>query len=172
MTDDDIIDVILKNEGGYTNNPHDCGGPTNFGITAAEYGAWLNKGAPATPDEVKAMDQATARAIYKKKYIEEPRFDQVADPNLKMVLVDSGVLFGVNRATVWLQLALGMARPDGKFGSTTAQALQACIAQRMLPKLVLGHRLQAIAEIVKNKPDQIIFLRGWINRAASLLEYV
>jgi len=61
MTDDTIIDTILKYEGTYTNNLNDHGGPTNYGITAADYGRWRGKSAPATAEEVQAMDVATAR---------------------------------------------------------------------------------------------------------------
>ena len=30
---DDIIEVVLKHEGGYVNDPNDLGGETNYGIT-------------------------------------------------------------------------------------------------------------------------------------------
>lgn len=172
MTNDEIIDLILNNEGGYTNNPNDRGGPTNFGITAADYGRWLNKGTPASADEVKAMDRDTARKIYEQWYIKDPQFDAIADDKLKVILVDSGVLHGVRRATVWLQLALGIPQPDGQIGPQTLTILQNFAKPDTLPRLVLSHRFQAIAEIVKNRPSQVVFLLGWINRAANLLAYM
>ena len=171
MTDDEIIDTILKYEGTYTNNPNDHGGPTNYGITAADYGRWLNKSTPATPAEVQAMDVATARAIYKKWYIADPQFDRVADDKLRLVLVDSGVLFGTGRATIWLQQALDVSA-DGKFGDVTAAALGHYGAPALLPRRVLGRRFGAIADIVQKDATQIRFLRGWINRAVSLLDFV
>src|SRR5262249_43654195 len=103
MTDDQIIDVILAYEGGFTNNPNDHGGPTNFGITAADYGRWLGRSTPASVDEVKAMDKDTARKIYQKWYIADPGFGNPMSDKLRLVLVDSGVLFGTGRATKWLQ---------------------------------------------------------------------
>jgi lysozyme family protein len=172
MTNNEIIDLILKHEGGFTNNPNDRGGPTNFGITAADYGRWLHKSRPATADEVKAMDPNTARAIYEQSYIKDPQFDAVGDDKLKIILVDSGVLHGVSRATVWLQLALGIQQPDGRMGPQTITALQTYASPKILPRLVLGHRFQAIAEIVKTRPTQLVFLLGWINRATDLLDYL
>jgi len=172
MTDDEIINLVLKHEGGFTNNPNDRGGPTNFGITAADYGRYLKKGAPATADEVKAMDVSVARKIYEESYIKDPQFDRITDDKLRLILVDSGVLHGVKRATIWLQLALGMDRPDGRIGTETLAKLASHQAPDKLPRLVLGHRFQAIAEIVKKQPTQIVFLLGWINRAVSLLDYV
>src|SRR5215472_16629001 len=124
MTNEEIIDLILQSEGGFTNNPNDRGGPTNFGITAADYGRWLNKSAPATVDEVKGMDRSTARKIYEQWYIKDPQFDAITDDRLKLILVDSGVLHGVRRATIWLQLALGIHQPDGQIGPETLAALQ------------------------------------------------
>jgi len=171
MTDDTIIDTILKYEGTYTNNLNDHGGPTNYGITAADYGRWRGKSAPATAEEVQAMDVATARMIYKKWYIEDPGFARVTDDKLRLVLVDSGVLFGTRRATIWLQQELGVLA-DGKFGDETMAALESYTQPNLLPRRVLGRRFGAIADIVKKDTTQITFLRGWINRAVSLLDYV
>jgi lysozyme family protein len=171
MTDDDIIDVILKYEGGFTNNPNDRGGPTNFGITAADYGRWLGESAAATADEVRNMSQAVARQIYKKWYIADPGFDAVADDKLRLVLVDSGVLFGTARAAKWLQQEIGVTA-DGRFGPATTAALANYPAPAQLPRRVLGQRLKSIARIVAGDRTQAVFLAGWINRAVSLLDQV
>jgi lysozyme family protein len=171
MTDDEVIDVVLKFEGGFTNNPSDHGGPTNFGITAADFGRFLGQATPATPDQVRNMTVEQARAIYRKCYIEQPKFDQVADPSLKLILIDSGVLFGTGRATRWLQQALNVT-VDGVFGDKSRIALAAITDQTKLARQVLGIRFQAIAGIVANDTSQIVFLRGWINRAVALLQNV
>lgn len=171
MTDDDIVNVVLKYEGGYSNNPDDHGGPTNFGITAADYGRWLNKDGPATADEVQAMTVDVARDIYKKWYIADPGFDKVADDKLRLVLVDSGVLFGPARATIWLQQELGVTA-DGKFGPDTGNALAAFPTPEALPRRVLGRRFNSVAQIVSSDHSQIVFLAGWTNRAVGLLDQV
>jgi len=171
MTNDEIIDMVLKYEGGFTNNPQDHGGPTNFGITAADLGAWLGKNGPATADEVRTMSKDTARAIYAKKYIADPGFSRIVNDALRLVVVDSGVLFGVPRATQWLQQELGVTI-DGHLGDETAAALATYSAPDKLARRVLGLRFAAIAGIVKKDPTQLEFLGGWINRAVSLLDYV
>ena len=35
-----ILDDILRREGGYVSHPADRGGPTNFGIAAQTLGSW------------------------------------------------------------------------------------------------------------------------------------
>jgi lysozyme family protein len=171
MTNDDIIDIILKYEGGFTNDPDDRGGPTNFGITADDLGRWISKGGPASADEVRTMNEATARAIYEKWYIADPGFNRITNDVLRLVVVDSGVLFGTPRAMEWLQKVLAV-NPDGKFGDQTASALATYAAPAKLARRMLGQRFAAIADIVKNDATQVKFLGGWINRAVSLLEYV
>ncbi len=115
MTNDEIIQQVLKFEGGYTNHPNDHGGATNFGITAVEYGAFLKLGRDATPAEVEAMSQANAIAIYQTKNLTAPNFISVADGNLRMILVDCGVLYGTGMAARWLPKAVGVTA-DGAVG--------------------------------------------------------
>lgn len=57
---------LLKDEGGYTNNPADPGGPTNFGITLVDYRKYINSA--GTADDVRKMNISDAKAIYKAKY--------------------------------------------------------------------------------------------------------
>jgi len=171
MTDDDIIAAVLKYEGGYTNNSADRGGPTNYGITAKELGAWRNLGRDATPSEVEAMTEAEAIQIYRKRYIADPRFDQIPDMNLRMIVVDSGVLFGVSRAAKWLQQALGVAPVDGVIGPATLQALSVAVP-RDIAKSVLGLRFKTIGSLLSKEKSQVVFAAGWINRAVDLLRYI
>ncbi|MGC1467549.1 MAG: glycosyl hydrolase 108 family protein, partial [Pseudolabrys sp.] len=57
---------VLAHEGGYSNNPSDPGGPTNFGITIADYRKYVKPGATAA--DVRAMKVDDAKAIYRARY--------------------------------------------------------------------------------------------------------
>ena len=171
MNDDQIIDVILQFEGGFVNNQADRGGPTNFGITAAALGRWLGQSTAATIEQIHNLTVIDARKIYADWYIAKPGFAAITDGSLKLVLVDSGVLHGTARATKWLQQALNVAA-DGVFGNDTQSALDGCPDQVKLARRVLALRLRSIAGILAADTSQTIFLRGWVNRAATLLDYI
>lgn len=168
MTDDDIIDYVLRFEGGFTNNPSDHGGPTNFGITAADYGRFLGLKGPASAEQVSNMSRNEAITIYKRDYIAQPGFGPITDGTVKLTVVDAGVLFGTSRSTRWLQQALNI-KVDGAMGTDTLGALSACTDLPKLARAILALRFGAIADIVAKDRTQIIFLRGWVSRATSLL---
>ncbi|MFX1766617.1 glycosyl hydrolase 108 family protein [Paraburkholderia sp. A1RI-2L] len=168
MTDDDIIDYVLRFEGGFTNNPSDHGGPTNFGITAADYGRFLGLHGPASAEQISNMSRNDAIAIYKRDYIALPGFGPITDGTIKLTVVDAGVLFGTSRSTRWLQQALQI-KADGIMGTDTLGALSACTDPPKLARAMLALRFGAIADIVAKDQSQIIFLRGWVSRATSLL---
>ena len=90
ITTDDVITRILAEEGGFSNDPSDHGGATNFGITAAELGRYRGYGRPATVAEVKALTEEEARAIYTTRYV--PPFASIPFDTLRAQLVDYGVL--------------------------------------------------------------------------------
>lgn len=110
MTADEIIGGVIEREGGYNDDPADKGGPTKYGITAETLGKWLKLGRPATADEVRAMPESTARAIYDSWYVSEPGFtpEKVPFEPLRVQLVDFGVNSGPARATRWLQRVIGV----------------------------------------------------------------
>lgn len=88
------ISKTLTYEGGYTNDPRDPGGATNWGITifdARKY--WKHDASPA---DVKAMPKSVAIDIYRQKYWAKLGCDdRAAGPDF--VDFDYGVNSGVGR---------------------------------------------------------------------------
>jgi len=164
LSDDDIIDGLIRREGStFTDHPLDAGGPTKFGITLRTLRE--ERGAVATPEDVKKLTEEEAREIYRRRYIRRPGFWMVKDDRLRALLVDFGVNSGPKRAVMALQAAVGTA-PDGKFGPETLKRLDEDKPEDVY-RLVLKGRLLLYVNIVIGDPSQLVFLRGWANRLAE-----
>ncbi|MGY3589356.1 glycoside hydrolase family 108 protein [Bradyrhizobium sp. USDA 4350] len=88
------ISKTLTYEGGYTNDPRDPGGATNWGITIHDARMYWKP--DATPADVKAMPKSVAIEIYRAKYWAKMGCDErVAGPDF--VDFDYGVNSGVGR---------------------------------------------------------------------------
>jgi lysozyme family protein len=177
-TPDQIIQMILKNEGGYVHHPNDRGGATNFGVTAREYGVYKKLGRAATPAEVKAMLISEAVDIFKTKYYLAPGIDKLP-PVLQPIVTDAAVLYGPKRAIIFLQTVLNKARVDypdpekkvlsvdGSIGPATIERAKQ-EAREYAPTIVnsyVDERIRFCEAIVRNRPEQAVFLKGWKNRA-------
>lgn len=174
MTIEEIINEIIKVEGGYVNDPSDRGGETMYGITVAVARKHGYVG------EMKKLTKKKAYDIYYKSYVVEPGFDQVLaiDAEIAAELVDTGVNMGVSVAGKFLQQALnafndgGSKYPDlavdGVVGKASVSALEAFLKQRgvegrgvLLTALnsLQGARYIMLAEM---KPQNERFVYGWI----------
>ena len=58
--------LVLKNEGGYVDNPADPGGATNLGCTKAVWEQYI--GRSVTKDDIKALTPNDVMPLYKAKY--------------------------------------------------------------------------------------------------------
>lgn len=166
MTEDDILDALIRREGRtYTNHPMDRGGATKFGITLTtlreERGPWV------MATDVANLTETDAREIYRRRYIRRPGFDMVTDDRLRALLVDFAVNSGPKRAVLALQRAVG-ADPDGLIGAQTMEMLEKNDAEAVY-KEVLKARMLHYAGIVVSDPSQVLFLRGWLTRLAEFL---
>jgi lysozyme family protein len=147
---------LLGNEGGYTNNPNDPGGETNWGVTldTARENGYLGA--------MKDMDQSVAKAIYFKRYW-LPAFDALPYP-VAFQVFDGAVNSGVGQAVRWLQRAVGVA-DDGKLGPLTLDAVSAApVASVVL--LFNAARL----EFMTNLSTWPSFGKGWARRIAGNLK--
>ena len=103
---------LLAHEGGYTNHPSDPGGPTHLGITIHDYRKYVKPNATAA--DVKAMRLDDAKTIYRAKYWNAMRCDELP-AGVDYCVFDYGVNSGIGRAPKVLQRVVGI-DDDGEWG--------------------------------------------------------
>lgn len=96
---------VFADEGGYTNDPVDPGGATNFGITIHD--ARMYWKADATPNDVRNMPKDVASDIYRKHYAAPMRYDDLP-AGFDYSVLDAAINSGVGRAPQWAGKALGI----------------------------------------------------------------
>ena len=106
-TYDEALRRLLAHEGGYTNHPSDPGGPTNFGITIYDYRKYVKPNATAA--DVRAMKLDEAKAIYRAKYWNAQRCDELP-AGVDYSVFDYGVNSGIGRSGKVLRRVVGL--PD------------------------------------------------------------
>jgi lysozyme family protein len=103
---DACILETLKWEGGYSNDPGDSGGPTNWGITIWDARKYWRK--TATAADVRAMPRSIAVQIYENKYWKTPYYDcDHLHDGVDLAVFDYGVNSGPSRARAALMAAVG-----------------------------------------------------------------
>jgi lysozyme family protein len=173
MTVDDYIAALIAREGGYTNNPADPGGETNFGITVAVARAFGYQG------PMQSMPQSTAVTIYEQRYWYAPHLYAVKqlDADLAIKLLDIGVNMGVATGVKFLQRALNVLNQQGKTypdvavdggcGALTLAALGAFYTargiegRRVLLAMVAAQQSVRYIELAEANPSQEVFEFGW-----------
>lgn len=175
MTIEKIIDDVIKAEGKYVNDPADAGGETNWGITVAVARANGYTGA------MKDMPEAVARAIYRKRYVDDPGFGALTSVSMRVAeeLIDTGVNMGPATAIKFFQRALNALNDggtkyadvaiSGKMDVATTAAFRRYLHQRGAQGEVVMLRalnaLQAVRyiELCEGRPANERFVYGWIN---------
>src|SRR3989304_9273008 len=122
----EALELVLKHEAGYVNDPDDPGGETNFGISKRSY--------PSV--DIKNLTRDEAAEIYKHDYWLS-LYDQISDQRVANVLFDFGVNAGINTAVRTIQKALNdvLAGPilaDGVFGPETLSAVNGADPTKLL----------------------------------------
>lgn len=149
------VEFVERDEGGFTNHPHDKGGPTKYGITLETLASF--KGRSTNIKDVMAITRELARAIYKRKYWDPMRCDELP-PGLDYAVFDGAILHGVYGATTMLQTALGV-KVDGKLGPKTLEAAMVAKADATIKAFQALRRRRCRAH-----PRWATFGRGWTNR--------
>lgn len=175
-TVDQMIADLIDREGGYSSNPADAGGPTNFGITEAvarKYGYTGN---------MKDLPRGLAETIYRNQYFITPGFDNVYLLSVAVAeeLFDTGVNMGVKVPGPWLQRLLNALNDrdpelvvDGRIGPATITSMRSFLQRRGADgEKVLVRGLNCLQgaryiDITEARPANKAFIFGWLLNRVS-----
>ena len=146
---------VLKHEGGYVDHPKDPGGATNLGCTKKVWEEWV--GHEVTKDDIKALTIADVSPLYKQRYWDKCRGDDLPR-GVDFAVFDLAINSGVGRASKLLQRAVGVAA-DGAIGPATLAAV-ANANPRELATKICELRLAFLQAL----PTWETFGKGWGRR--------
>lgn len=159
-----IIPWVLQHEGGYVNHPNDPGGETKYGITKRTY-----------PElDIKNLTLDQAKQIYYEDWWKRQQYDKIEDPRVAAKVFDTAINTGPSPAHVMLQRSLHACGKryvtiDGVLGPQTFGATNSTRSDWLL----LAFQAEQAAYyrlLVSLNSSFKDFLRGWKNRAYSLLD--
>lgn len=156
----EVLPVTLRYEGGYSNDPHDPGGPTMKGVIQRVYDGYRDgRGQPR--QSVRRISDAEVLDIYRANYWNLVRGDELP-PGLDLAVFDFGVNSGPATATRKLQAVLGL-RQDGMMGAATLAE-----AARRDPVWLIRQYIQARRAYLRSLPTFWRFGEGWMSRCEDL----
>ena len=166
----EFFPTLLRFEGGFVDDPDDPGGATNKGITMQTFTAFARPllGIEPTLAHLKALTNQQAGVIYKTRYWDAVRGDEIALQALADIVFDFYVNAGTNASRL-LQTTMNAAgaRPavevDGDIGPETIKALKPLDQTAVYRRYKQG-RIDYYTDLAANHPSLAKFLKGWLNR--------
>jgi len=149
-------------EGGFANHPNDPGHETMCGVTLATFRSWY--GADKTVEDLRRMTDAQWRHIMKTGFWDKCWGDQISSQAVAELIVDWCVNSGTGMIRK-VQEIVGT-KVDGIVGPKTVAQINAARAQ-VLHYKIKAARAAWYAQLVVNRPSNISFYDGWMNRLAS-----
>ena len=158
-----LIPTVLKFEGGFANHPSDPGGATNSGVTLSTFRSVYGKN--KTVQDLKKMTREQWEHIFKTKFWDRWKADDIDNQAIANLLVDwlwaSGV-YGIK----YPQEVLGV-KTDGIVGLKTLAAINYYPNKKELFEKLLNRRKKHFEDIVRNRPQSKVFLKGWLRRLSD-----
>ncbi len=173
----------LKAEGGYSNNPNDSGGATKYGVsivTLKDYARWYpaamqTLGFPPVITEatIKNLTVEKAERFFYRFWWQKLSCEEIPTA-VACCLYDFAVNSGHKRAVRKLQECYNntvftghVLETDGIVGPKTIAACQKCNTEDFITEYI-DVRRSFFRAIVRSKPSQKVFLKGWLNRCDNL----
>jgi len=192
----DIITLILKFEGLYSNDKDDPGQETFRGISRKYHPDWNGW---KTIDKYKDLDgnfidkiesdshlQILVNNFYFEKYYSKLNLNMFDNyENIQCQLLDIGINQGVSIAGICLQETLNLLNRnnpnipelniDGVIGNKTIEVMNAIIKNDktsfFISELLLVNRIKKYEDSISKNKTLKKYIRGWMNRAFAMYNY-
>lgn len=173
------VEVVLRHEGGFVDNPADPGGATNFGISLRHLqkigdldgDGWLDgdfdRDGDVDVDDIANMTREDAISHYRSQFWDRYRYDWFKNQEVANKVFCLAVHAGPRRAAIILQKALSYYNRldvDGIVGPLT-RALTNTTPPTWLVTEFKHETAAFYRQLVETRPKLIQFERGWLNRA-------
>lgn len=149
------LEIVLKSEGGYVNDPRDSGGRTNLGVTQAVWEEWV--GHQVTEKDMRELTPEKVAPMYEMKYWRTSYCEKLPT-GLNLLVFSMAVNAGSGRAVKLLQRTVGCVE-DGVIGPKTLAQIKEKNALDLIDKY--SETRKAYYEGLKSFP---VFGKGWIAR--------
>ena len=149
----ECLDLVLKSEGGWVNNPADPGGETNLGVTKRVWEEYVGHAVKT----MKNLTKDDVAPMYELKYW-RPCYCEVLPRGLDFVIFSMGVNAGPGRSVKLLQQSIGCV-PDGVIGPRTRELISASNSANLIAKFSETRR-----EYYRSLKTFPIFGKGWLAR--------
>ena len=153
------LELMLKSEGGFSNDPHDPGGMTNLGVTRRAWEAYVQR--QVNEDEMRGLTPEIVAPFYKARYWNPCKCDELP-LGVDYAVFDFAVNAGVSRASKTMQSALGTAA-DGIVGPATIG-----VAVNADPDHFLEKFSAAKEQFYRGLPTFKHFGKGWLRRVSEV----
>ncbi|CDX39898.1 conserved hypothetical protein [Mesorhizobium sp. SOD10] len=153
------LSLVLKSEGGWSDNPADPGGATMKGVTLVNFRRYVK--ADATKADLRAISDEQVATVYRRFYWDAIVGAELPD-GVDYAVFDFAVNSGPGRAARYLQAVLGVGQ-DGRIGPATLAA-----ARTKPTGVVIDALCDARLAFLEKLSTWPSFGRGWSARVASV----
>ncbi len=152
------LKMILKHEGGYSNNELDPGGMTNLGVTRKVWEEWVNR--KVSENEMRKLTPKLVAPLYKERYWDAVKADQLPS-GIDYLMFDFAINAGASRSAKTAQKVVNVVQ-DGVIGNKTLEAINKFDLDDFIVKFSLAKE-----EFYKALPTFKTFGKGWLRRVAE-----
>ncbi len=152
---------VLGLEGGYSDDPRDPGGPTNFGITRAGWASVCKVPiSSVTAEDMQRLTLSEAASVYRKFYWNAMCCEDMAR-GVDLMVFQFGVNAGIDTSAQVLQQICAVTT-DGIIGPITLAA-----ARHIVPVTLINRLAKQQIECYQGFSEWDVFGAGWVNRVRN-----